>query len=44
MRLILITVALYCFWLALSGHYEFGPYRRAIHFGDDQSARAIAAA
>lgn len=27
--------------LAMAGHFEFGPFRRAVHFGDDASARAI---
>lgn len=30
--------------LAMSGHFEFGPFRRAIHFGNDDAAREIAAA
>lgn len=29
--------------LAMSGHFEFGPYRRAVHFGDANAAEAIAA-
>lgn len=27
--------------LAMSGHFEFGPFRRAVHFGDDKTVRAI---
>lgn len=27
--------------LALSGHFEFGPFRKAIHFGDDAAWHAI---
>ncbi len=30
--------------LAMSGHFEFGPYRRAVHFGDANATEAIAAA
>jgi len=30
--------------LALSGHFEFGPHRRAMHLGDDELHRAIRAA
>ena len=30
--------------LAMSGHYEFGPYRRAVHFGNDETSSAIRAA
>lgn len=29
--------------LAMSGHFEFGPFRRAVHFGDDAVAAAIRA-
>ena len=28
-------------YLSLSGHFEFGPYRRALHFGKDESWQAI---
>lgn len=27
--------------LAMSGHYEFGPFRRAVHFGNDDVAQQI---
>lgn len=27
--------------LAMSGHFEFGPYRRAVHFGNDDANKAI---
>jgi hypothetical protein len=30
--------------LAMSGHFEFGPFRRAVHFGDAKAADAIEAA
>jgi hypothetical protein len=30
--------------LAMSGHFEFGPDRRMVHFGNDDSARAIQSA
>lgn len=30
--------------LAMSGHFEFGPFRRAVHFGDTNTAEAIESA
>lgn len=30
--------------LAMSGHFEFGPFRRQVHLGDDEAAGAIEAA
>ncbi len=27
--------------LAMSGHFEFGPFRRAVHFGDDAVAQQV---
>jgi hypothetical protein len=27
--------------LALSGHFEFGPFRKAVHFGNDEDWRAV---